>query len=91
MSIVLKLGKICVTNESLGVSVTCTTEAIAWRGGGGRGAQNPGSGKVCEKNEYYNKKPNFLHTTNFELLSQIQGNFINNCDFLKFIIYVRGG
>jgi hypothetical protein len=36
MSIVLKLGKICVTNESLGVSVTCTTEAIAWRGGGRR-------------------------------------------------------
>jgi len=46
---------------------------------------------VDEKNEYYNKKLNFLNPTNFKLLSQIQGNLFSNCDFLKFIISVRGG
>jgi hypothetical protein len=34
---------------------------------------------------------NFLPSTNFKLFSQIKGNSINNCDFLKPIIYVRGG
>jgi hypothetical protein len=32
-----------------------------------------------------------LRSTNWKLLSRILGNSINNCDFLKFIISVRGG
>ena len=37
------------------------------------------------------KKSDVLRSTNVKLLTQIQRNSINNCDFFKFIIYVRGG
>jgi hypothetical protein len=67
-----------VTNESLGASVTCRTGAIAWRWGGSQGVA-----KWAKKNEYYNKNLNFLNPTNFKLLTQMQGNLNNNCDFFK--------
>jgi len=70
----------CVTNESLGASVTCRTGAIAFGGGEEEEAIEWQSGRGNKKNIII-KKPNFLNPTNFKLLSQIQGNLINNCDF----------
>jgi hypothetical protein len=37
------------------------------------------------------KVSDLLRSKNCKLLSQSQGNSINNCDFLKFIISVEGG
>ena len=33
----------------------------------------------------------FLRPTSFKFCRQIKGNLIHNCDFLKFVISVRGG
>jgi hypothetical protein len=37
------------------------------------------------------KKSYFMDSTNFKLHSRIYGNLINNCEFSKFVISVRGG
>jgi hypothetical protein len=37
------------------------------------------------------EKFDFLRSTNCELLTQMKGNLINNCDIFKFIISVMGG
>jgi len=43
-------------------------------------------GKINTLNEEFD----ILCSTNFKLLSQTKGNSVNNCDFFKFTIYVRG-
>ena len=48
--------------------------------GGGSGATASGS-KLGDKMDILNEKFDFLHSTNFKLLSEIEGNSINNCDF----------
>jgi hypothetical protein len=37
------------------------------------------------------EKFNLQHSTNLKYVRRMLGNPINNCDFLKFIIFVRGG
>jgi hypothetical protein len=50
--------------------------------------QSPMGGKV---NIISEKKYDYLCSTHFKLLSPIQGNSVNNCDFFKFIICFRSG
>jgi hypothetical protein len=38
---------------------------------------------------YLDEKNYFMRSTNFKLLSQIKGNSVNVCDFIKFIISYR--
>jgi hypothetical protein len=42
--------------------------------------------QIERQNKYLNKKFIFLPSRNFNLLDRIQGNSINNCAFLNFII-----
>jgi hypothetical protein len=42
-----------------------------------------------EKLTFYFKKIDFQLLTDFRLLRQVKVNSIKNCDFLKFVIYVR--
>jgi hypothetical protein len=52
-----------------------------------------GRGECCgrpgRQNEYFKFKKIGLHSTDFKLLNKVQGNLINNCDFLKPSIYIN--
>lgn len=48
--------------------------------------QNASGGNTNTSNE----KIDIMHSKNCKLLSKIKGNSVNYCDFLKFIIYLRG-
>jgi hypothetical protein len=54
--------------------------------GGGMWCDHPRWRSEC----FQRKVSDLLRSTNC-ILSQIKGNSVNNCDFLKFIISVRGG
>ena len=48
-----------------------------------------GGRQNARQKEFKGSIIDFLCLTYFKLLSQIEGNSLNNCDFFKLIIYVR--
>ena len=65
---------------------------VAGGGGGGGGGgrwcnharhQSPRGSKLGSTVSILNKETDFQNFTNLKLLSRIQGNSINNCDFFK--------
>jgi hypothetical protein len=56
-----------------------------------RGSRIQGATKMGRKMNILNEKNDVQHSTYIKLLSRMKENPINNPDYLKFVIPVRGG
>jgi hypothetical protein len=82
---IVKCSKNTKIYVRLRISIYRGVAAGHWWGHSGR--QNQWGGKINILNE---NNVDFMHSTNFKVLSQINGNSINNLAFLNVINSIRG-